>query len=73
MENNMQIKLPEWTWEFHGHRCPFKHVGYRMGAIALRELGIEKKDVRVDVALAKAISKSSASSKILSRSAKPTS
>jgi formylmethanofuran dehydrogenase subunit E len=42
MENKTQINLPDWTWEFHGHRCPFMPIGYRMGAIAMRELGIEK-------------------------------
>ena len=42
MKNETQIKLPDWTWEFHGHRCPFMPIGYRMGMIAMRELGIEK-------------------------------
>jgi len=41
MENKKQTKLPDWTWEFHGHRCPFMPIGYRMGVIAMRELGIE--------------------------------
>ncbi len=35
-------QLPEWTWEFHGHRCPFMPIGYRMGMEAMRELGIER-------------------------------
>jgi formylmethanofuran dehydrogenase subunit E len=34
--------LPEWTWEFHGHRCPFMPIGYRMGELMLRTLGIAK-------------------------------
>ena len=34
--------LPEWAWEFHGHRCPFMPIGYRMGVVAMRELGIER-------------------------------
>ncbi len=34
--------LPDWTWEFHGHRCPFMPIGYRMGLTALRELGVER-------------------------------
>ena len=34
--------VPEWLFEFHGHRCPFSVMGYRMGAVALRELGIER-------------------------------
>ena len=32
--------LPDWTWEFHGHRCPFMPIGYRMGLTAMRELEI---------------------------------
>ncbi len=35
-------ELPEWAWEFHGHRCPFMPMGYRMGIAAMRELGIER-------------------------------
>ena len=42
MKNETQIKLPDWTWEFHGHRCPFMPIGYRMGVVAMRELGMEK-------------------------------
>jgi len=42
MKNETQTKLPDWVWEFHGHRCPFMPIGYRMGVIALRELGIER-------------------------------
>lgn len=36
------INLPDWVWEFHGHHCPFMPMGYRMGLIGLRELGLEK-------------------------------
>jgi formylmethanofuran dehydrogenase subunit E len=32
------ITIPDWVWEFHGHLCPFMPIGFRMGAIALREL-----------------------------------
>lgn len=31
---------PEWAYEFHGHRCPFMPIGYRMGRTALRALGV---------------------------------
>jgi formylmethanofuran dehydrogenase subunit E len=31
---------PEWAFEFHGHRCPFMPLGYRMGLLALKRLGI---------------------------------
>lgn len=34
------FQLPEWTFEFHGHRCPFMPIGYRMGALALQKLGV---------------------------------
>ena len=32
---------PEWAFEFHGHRCPFMPIGYRMGKLALAHLGLE--------------------------------
>jgi len=34
--------LPEWTWEFHGHRCPFMPIGYRMGTLMLKTLAASK-------------------------------
>ena len=34
-------KVPAWAWEFHGHRCPFMPLGYRMGILAMKELGVE--------------------------------
>jgi len=33
---------PEWAFEFHGHRCPFMPIGYRMGKLALAHLGVER-------------------------------
>lgn len=35
---------PDWAFEFHGHRCPFMPIGYRMGQLALErlEIGREK-------------------------------
>jgi len=33
---------PEWAFEFHGHRCPFMPIGYRMGALALSNLGVQR-------------------------------
>ncbi|MGB9893194.1 MAG: FmdE family protein [Candidatus Saccharicenans sp.] len=33
---------PEWAFEFHGHRCPFMPIGYRMGKLALEYLGIDR-------------------------------
>jgi formylmethanofuran dehydrogenase subunit E len=36
------FKVPDWLFEFHGHKCPYSVMGYRMGTVALRELGREK-------------------------------
>jgi formylmethanofuran dehydrogenase subunit E len=33
---------PEWAFEFHGHRCPFMPIGYRMGKLALEYLEVER-------------------------------
>jgi Formylmethanofuran dehydrogenase subunit E len=38
---NLGIMPPEWAWEFHGHRCPFMPLGYRMAKLAMKELRIE--------------------------------
>lgn len=35
-----RANLPDWTWEFHGHRCPFMPIGYRMGLAAMKALGV---------------------------------
>ena len=32
---------PEWAFEFHGHRCPFMPIGYRMGRLAMEYLKVE--------------------------------
>ncbi len=37
-----RFTVPDWLFEFHGHRCPYSVMGYRMGVFALRELGREK-------------------------------
>ncbi len=37
-----QYVPPEWAFEFHGHRCPFMPIGYRMGKLAMEYLGIER-------------------------------
>jgi len=36
------FQLPEWTFEFHGHRCPFMPIGFRMGTLAMEILGVKK-------------------------------
>ena len=33
---------PGWALEFHGHRCPFVPIGYRMGRLAMEHLGVER-------------------------------
>lgn len=34
--------VPDWTFEFHGHRCPFMPIGFRMGTLAMEILGVGK-------------------------------
>ena len=36
------VVVPQWAFEFHGHDCPFMPLGYRMGLLAMRELGVER-------------------------------
>jgi formylmethanofuran dehydrogenase subunit E len=33
---------PDWAFTFHGHRCPFMPLGYRMGILALEALGVSR-------------------------------
>lgn len=43
MENDDSNRvIPEWAYEFHGHKCPFMPLGYRAGKYALKLLGIER-------------------------------
>jgi len=35
-----KVEIPQGVWDFHGHICPFMPIGYRMGQIAMRELGV---------------------------------
>jgi len=32
----------DWAFTFHGHRCPFMALGYRMGMVALNALGVAR-------------------------------
>lgn len=34
--------VPEWAFTFHGHKCPFMQIGYRMGTLAMEKLGVER-------------------------------
>jgi len=36
------FQIPAWAYEFHGHKCPFMPIGYRMGAVAMQKLGVER-------------------------------
>ncbi len=36
------LEVPSWAYEFHGHRCPFMPIGYRMGHLAMQKLGVER-------------------------------
>ncbi|MGC8579874.1 MAG: FmdE family protein [bacterium] len=36
------FNVPNWAFEFHGHKCPFMPIGYRMGSLALEKLGVTK-------------------------------
>ncbi len=33
---------PDWAYEFHGHRCPFMPIGYRMGILAIEALDVPR-------------------------------
>jgi formylmethanofuran dehydrogenase subunit E len=33
---------PDWAFEFHGHRCPFMPIGYRIGRLAMENLKVER-------------------------------
>ncbi len=35
-------QVPDWLFEFHGHKCPYSVMGFRMGVVALRELSRDK-------------------------------
>ena len=42
MTNTKKYIPPEWAFEFHGHRCPFMPIGYRMGKLAMEHFGVER-------------------------------
>ncbi len=35
------FKIPDWAYEFHGHKCPAMPMGLRVGAAAMNALGVE--------------------------------
>lgn len=40
--NTQKFKVPEWAFEFHGHKCPAMPIGYRAGLSAMKKLAVEK-------------------------------
>jgi formylmethanofuran dehydrogenase subunit E len=36
--NENKACAPEWAWEFHGHRCPFLPIDWRMEQLAMEDL-----------------------------------
>ncbi|MGA9753377.1 MAG: FmdE family protein [Acidobacteriota bacterium] len=39
---NQHFVPPDWAFQFHGHKCPFMPLGYRMGILAIEKLGVER-------------------------------
>ena len=37
-----KFQIPGWAFDFHGHKCPFMPIGYRMGTLALQKLSVER-------------------------------
>ena len=42
MTDTARYTPPDWAFTFHGHRCPFMPLGYRMGALALDAMGVAR-------------------------------
>ncbi|PYB67957.1 formylmethanofuran dehydrogenase [Thermoplasma sp. Kam2015] len=38
----LEFGIPEWAFEFHGHKCPYMPMGYRAGAYALKLAKLDK-------------------------------
>ncbi len=36
------VQIPEWVFEFHGHRCPAMPIGYRAGLVAMKTLAVQR-------------------------------
>lgn len=36
------FQIPDWAFEFHGHRCPAMPMGLRVGAAAMNALGVDR-------------------------------
>lgn len=40
--DTQKFQVPDWAYEFHGHKCPAMPMGYRAGLTAMKKLGVEK-------------------------------
>lgn len=40
--STQKFQIPDWAFEFHGHKCPFMPIGYRLGILAMQKLGVER-------------------------------
>lgn len=40
--STQKVEIPEWAFEFHGHKCPAMPMGYRAGLTAMNKLGVKK-------------------------------
>ena len=40
--NTTKFQIPDWAYDFHGHKCPFMPIGYRIGTLALQKLSVER-------------------------------
>ena len=38
--STQKFQIPDWAFEFHGHKCPFMPIGFRMGTVASEKLGV---------------------------------
>ncbi|MCD6335484.1 MAG: formylmethanofuran dehydrogenase [Candidatus Latescibacteria bacterium] len=36
------VQIPDWVFEFHGHKCPAMPIGYRAGLAAMKTLGVAR-------------------------------
>ena len=38
--STQKFHIPDWAYKFHGHKCPFMPIGFRMGSVAMEQLGV---------------------------------
>jgi len=38
--STQKFQIPDWAYKFHGHKCPFMPIGFRMGTLASEKLGV---------------------------------